>query len=88
MAKFPVLQKLTHISPEIGLSVLNCATEKGESVSASPAQPSPAQPSPDQPSSETALIDTKTRWIKLQRGGAGNPPIDPFGLHRSSTPEN
>ena len=34
--------------PEIGLSVLNCSTEKGESVSAqpSPAQPSPAQPSP------------------------------------------
>ena len=56
----------------------------------SPAQPSPAQPSPAQPSTETALIDTKTRWIMLQRGGAGNPPIDPFGLphHRSSTPEN
>ena len=49
----------------------------------------PQVPSPAQPSTETALIDTKTRWIKLQRAG-GNPPIDPFCLprHRSSTPEN
>ena len=28
-----------------------------------PQVPSPAQPSPAQPSTETALIDTKTRWI-------------------------
>ena len=57
--------------PEIGLSVLNCSTEKGESVSASPAQPSPKWPKIKNEQKSKMTKNQKwpnnQKWLKIKK---------------------